>query len=158
MATDRDILKLQQKGALVTTDVTDAGAAIRDAHSRQVVWPKAGTENADTNVAETLMFSVVRASKPTCRYVGNTTSAANATHYTLLTVIKRTAGVYAGIVASWNTHTSAQGAITGNVPFLLVANATQTLAVGDTLHYKKLTVANGANIGVGSFTIDLEEI
>lgn len=157
--TDRKKIKDQQKGTYLTAaGIDDADAAVTAMHTRTVCYPKVGTENADTNVAETLMFRVGRKSKPVVYYTSPVSATANATHYTLLTVTRKTAGVDAGIVATWNTHTSAQGAFTSNVPFAMVLNTGVTLLAGDTLHYIKRTVADGRSVGVGSFTFELEEI
>jgi hypothetical protein len=157
--TDRKKIKDQQEGTYVTAaGISDPHGAVVAMHTRTVCYPKVGTENADTNVAETLMFRVGRKSKPTIYYTSPLSATANATHYTLITVTRKTAGVDAGIVGTWNTHTSAQGAFTSNVPFALTLNTGVTLLAGDTLHYIKRTVGDGRSIGVGSFTFELEEI
>ncbi len=161
MATDRAILKLQHEGVLTTAGLAStAKAAVAAAHTRSYVFPKVGTENAATNVAETCMFTVRRAGKPAGVYfTGGGSIAGNATDYALLTVEKMTAGVAAGIVASYNTHTSAQSSITGNVAASFALNTDATIAVGDTLTYKIRKVsATGALVTIGSFTVDLEEI
>ena len=161
MATDRDILKTAQIGAASTLpDISAPKTAVRAMHTRSYIFPKVGTENAATNVAETCMFTVRRASKPVGVYfTGGGTVAGNATDYAYLTVEKMTAGVAAGIVASYNTHTSAQSSITGNVAASFSLNANCSIAVGDTLTYKIRKVsATGALITIGSFTVDLEEI
>ncbi len=161
MATDREILKLQQVGTVTTAGLAGtAKAAVAAAHTRYRDIPKVGTENAATNVAETVLFTVRHAGKPA--YVGFTgggSVAGNATDYAFLTVEKMTAGVAAGIVASYNTHTSAQSSITGNVAATFSLNTDATVAIGDTLTYKIRKVsATGALITVGTFTIGLEEI
>ncbi len=161
MATDREMLKLQQVGAATTLPLAStAQAVVAAAHTRTRDFPKVGTENAATNVAETCMFTVRRASRPVGVYfTGGGGVAGNATDYAFLTVEKMTANVAGGIVASYNTHTSAQSTITGNVAASFSLNADCTLAVGDTLTYKIRKVsATGALITIGCFTVDLEEI
>lgn len=161
MATERELFKNQQLGQFTTvaTSQQNARAAVQAVHTRTVAILKVGTENADTNVAETLMFRVARKSIPTIYYTAPTTVAGNATNYVHLFVSKKTAGVDGGIVAQWNTHTSAQSSFTSNVPFQLVTNTSLThIEAGDTLHYTKRTVANGASVGVGVFTVELEEV
>lgn len=158
MATDRMILRLQQKGALVTTDVVSAENAVRDMHTSTVQCMRISSDNADTNVTGVPLLRVPFACKPTIYFTPVGTTAGNATHYTLLTVEATRAGTGIGIVASWNTHTSAQSGFTGNVPFLLVANTDMVLAAGDNLHTTKRTVGNGGQIGQGPFSIYLEEV
>jgi hypothetical protein len=161
MATDRDIIKTQQIGMAQTApDIVTPKAAVRAIHTRSRDFPKVGTENAATNVAETCMFTVRRASKPAGVYfTGGGSVAGNATDYAYLTVEKMTAGVASGIVASYNTHTSAQSSITGNVAASFSLNADCAIAVGDTLTYKIRKVsATGALITIGCFTVDLEEV
>jgi hypothetical protein len=162
MATDRAIIKEREAGQAESYGLASTGkAGIAAVHTRQYNHMKTGTENGDTNVAEVVMFVVNRKGKVgSVKYLTGTTAAANATHYTYFTVQKRTAGAAAVVVASYNTHTSAQGAITGNVTASLsiVAGANSELAAGDTLHYQKLTVANGVIIGPGTISVDIEEI
>lgn len=163
MATDREILKLQQLGAFVTADQVVAPAAgISAAHSRTRDFTKVGTENAATNVAETLMFRVARKAKPAAiHWTSKSSVAGNATDYLLLTVSKGTAGAASVPIASWNTHTSAQSSITGNVPaaLVVVSNTDAIIAAGDILLYTIRKVsATGADIGLGTISVDLEEI
>lgn len=162
MATNRSILKAQQIGALVTTDVTDAQAAIASAHTRYYNFTKVGTENAATNVAETPMFTVRHAAKTSSIYwLSKTTATGNATDYAVITVSKGTAGAATVPVASWNTHTSAQGTITGNVPaaLVVVSNADASLSTNDALFYTIRKVsATGVDVGLGTITVGIEEV
>ncbi len=163
MATDRAILKNQQVGALTTApDIVTPKTAIAQAHTRSRDFTKIGTENAATNVASTVMFTVKRASKTaSVSFLSDTTTAADNTDYVVITVKKQTAGASATTIATWNTHGGAQGAITANVPatFSVVANSDSSLAANDSLHYlvTKQT-GTGKLVGAGTFTVDLEEI
>ena len=162
MATDREILKDAQTGQANSLPLASAAKdAVAAAHTRQYNWPKTGTENGDTNVAEIAMFVVNRKGKvKTVKYLTGTTASHNATHYTYFTVSKRTAAAAAVVVASYNTHTSAQGTITGNTTasFSVVDGDNSAITAGDTLHYQLLKVANGVTIGVGGISVDIEEV
>lgn len=163
MATDRNIIKERQAGQAaaygLAGSAADAAAAI---HTRALNCTKMGTENADTAVAETVMFTVNRKSQvKTIKLLTNSGITANATHYLHLTVQKRTAGAASVLVGSWNTHTSAQGAVTALVPasLSLVANADATLAAGDILTYTIVKQGTGRLLDIPSvFTVDLEEV
>jgi hypothetical protein len=162
MATDRSILKTQQVGALTTApDIVAPKTAVANAHTRSRDFPKVGTENAETNVASTVMFTVNRASKTaSVQYLTGTTTASDNTDYVVITVKKQTAGAAATTIATYNTHGGAQGAITGNVPasFSVVANSDSTLAANDTLHYIVSKIAAGKVLAIGTLTFDGEEI
>ncbi len=161
MATDREILKLQQIGSLTTTDCTDARATVAAANSTTRSFLKTGTENAATNVAETLMFSVRNKSKPTVYFTTPTNVAADNTNYLIFKINKKTAGATSVLVASWNTHGGAQGAMTTHIPaaFVNVANADAIIAAGDTLHYliTKAT-ATGELVDIGTIDVVLEAV
>ncbi len=75
-----------------------------------------------------------------------------------ITVERMTAGVASGIVASYNSASTAQGIITGNVPATFSLNTDCTLAIGDLLTYKVRKALTGHLVGVGTFTVGLEEI
>lgn len=163
MATDREILKNQQLGALTTAPaVSSPRTAIASAHTRSRDFPKVGTENAETNVAVTVMYSVRRK----CRlagftYLTGTTTASDNSDYAVITISKQTAGASNTTIATFNTHGGAQGAITANVPasFSVVANADCILAAGDSVHYKVTKhSATGKVIAIGTLTGDYEEV
>ncbi len=161
--TDRAIIKERQVGQAqaygLASSATDGIAAV---HTRSRDCLKVGTENAATAVAETVMFTVNRKSQfKTAKLLTNSGITANATHYLHLTVQKRTAGAASVLIASWNTHTSAQGAITALVPASLsvVANSdSTTLAAGDILTYTVVKESLGRLLDQPSvITVDLEE-
>ena len=158
--TDRELVKLAQTGQAQSYGLAAAPkTAVQALHTRSHHCFKTGTENAETNVAETVMFTVNRKGLPlVTKYVTNSGVAGNATDYVLITVAKRTAGVAGGTVATWNTHTSAQSTITAMVPITLVANADQTIAAGDVLTYTCRKVAAGKLLDPGVFTVDIEEV
>jgi hypothetical protein len=161
MATDREILKNQQLGALVTTDASSPRTAIEDTHRHSRDFMKTGTENAATNVASTLMFTVKRKSKTRAvNYLTGTNVASNASNYVVITVQKQTAGASATTVATYNTAPSAQGAITTNIPaaFSVVTNTDGTLAADDTLHYIVEKYGTGQAVAIGTFTFDGEAV
>ncbi len=159
--TDRELVKLAQVGQAQGLGLAAAPkTAVQALHTRSHHCVKVGTENAATNVAETVMFTVNRKGLPlSVKYVTNSAVAGNATDYVLITVQKRVAGVDGGIVASWNTHTSAQSSIAALVPVTFVANADQTIAAGDVLTYTCRKVAAGKLLDApAAFTVDIEEV
>jgi hypothetical protein len=162
MATDRALLKSAQAGQLNSiATANNAIAEIGRVHTRQFNHMKTGTENGDTNVAGVVMFVCNRPGKvKSVKYLTGATAAFNATHYTYFTVQKRTAAAAAVVIASYNTHTSAQATITGNTvaTFSLVDGANSEVLAGDTLEYQLLKVANGVTIGVGTISVDIEEV
>ncbi len=161
MATDREILKLQQVGSLVTTEVTNPRTAVANQNKRSRSFTKLGTENAATNVASTLMFTVKRATRTdSMDYLTATNVASNASNYVVITVNKQTAGAAATAVATYNTSPSAQGAITTNIPaaFSVVTNTDGSLAASDTLHYVVSKYGTGQTLDPGTITHDGEEI
>ena len=160
--TDRSIFKERQAGqaqgyglaALPTTGV------VADMHRRQRDFAKVGTENAATNVAETVMFTVKRKSKVVAvEYTTGTNVATDNTDYVVFTISKRT-GATATTVATFNTHGGAQGAITQYIgaDFSVVSNSDSTLAADDILTYTIVKANSGKTIAIGTITVDLEEV
>lgn len=165
--TDRQLLKMQQAGALGTTGASTPIAEIGRAHSFPHSVPKSGTENAATNVAETPLCTVNfkgfvgTGGVGTIKFMTNATATQDTSNYAVITVLKRTAGGAAVTVASWNTHNSAQGTITAWTPATLVAatansGADATIAAGDALSYTITKAASGVQIQPGVFTIQPE--
>ena len=107
------------------------------------------------------MFSVRKKSKPTVYFTTPTNVAADNTDYLIFKINKKTAGATSVLVASWNTHGGAQGAMTTNIPaaFANVANADAIITAGDTLHYvvTKAT-ATGRLVDVGVLDVELEAV
>lgn len=163
MATDREIFKKMLVGKLnsLASSAANAQAEIAASHSRVYACHKSGTENAVTNVAETGLAWVPRKSiVKTVKYVTGAAVANAATDYAVVTVAKRTAGGTATTVASYNTATGAQGAITAHAPaaFSMVTNSDATLAAGDALTYKVLKYGSGAEVAIGVLAADVEEV
>jgi hypothetical protein len=162
MATDRTLYKQMQAGAANSVvSANNAVAAIAAVHSRVLSAYKHGTENAATNVAEVgLAWSPRKAVVNYVKYLTGTNVANDSTDYAVITVAKRTAGGAATTVATYNTHTSAQGAITQWAPaaFSVVSNSDATLAAGDALTYKVLKYGSGKVIDVGHIVADVEEV
>jgi hypothetical protein len=163
MPTDREIIKEREAARAGTYGLAGkASDEYTKIHQRSGHFTKVGTENAETNVAATVMFTVNRKSKiSTVKYLTGTATATDNTDYLKITVTKQTAGAAATTVATYNTHGGAQGTITANVPasFSVVANSDSTLAAGDSLHYAVTKhSATGKVLAIGTFTVDFEEV
>jgi len=160
--TDRQLRKFQEAGQLQgATNVANAVVEVQRMHRRSRDFAKVGTENAATNVATTLMYTVRRKTQTSeVLYLTGTNVAANATDYVYFTVTKKTAGAAETLVASYNTHTSAQGAMTTDIPvvFSVVGNSDSIVAAGDTLHYTIGKVGAGKAVAIGTITFDGEEV
>ena len=164
MATDRANRKSQEVGAFNSagTSTANAIATIANVHSRPYVWSKFGAENSSNNVAETTMFTVLRAGLVrSMKLCVNTTVAANATNGFVVTVAKRTAGGAAVPVATFNTDTAAQGALTawtkGNLS--VVTSSDALVAADDVLTFKCVKFGSGSLLdGGAAVTVDIEEI
>ncbi len=159
--TDREIIKTQQLGSVDALGLATPAASVAAVHSVSRDFTKLGTENAATNVAATLMFSVRRKQKVSgVTYLTATAAATNNTSYAYFTISKMTAGGTAVVVASYNSHGGAQSTITANVPaaFSVVANADAILASGDTLHYTIGKISSGVAVDIGTITVDLEAV
>jgi hypothetical protein len=160
--TDREIIKERQTGQVQSYGVAgSAKDAVAATHTRSINCNKVGTENAATNIAETVICTVNRKSRlASVKYLTNSTVPGNATDSMLFTIAKRTAGAAAVTVATWNTDTGAQSTITALVPasFPVVANADAILAAGDILTYTVRKVAAGKLLDPAVFTVDLEEV
>lgn len=159
MATDREYLKAQQAGALNTTGASTPRSEVNQAHSRTFHIQKTGTENAATNVAETFAIVVPRKSHVnSVKYLTGTNTAADTTDYALISLYK---GTSATVVATYNTHTSAQGAITEKVAAAFSLSSTDsalTLDAGSVLSFGIGKYGNGKAIAAGVIAVDLEEI
>ncbi len=159
--TDREIIKQRQAGQAgsynLAGSAVDAVAAMHT-HSRDCA--KTGTENAATNVAETVMFvSNRKGQTKTVKYLNGTNVAANTTDYMVMTVAKSTAGAASTPIATYNTAaTAVGGAITKWIPasFIVSPNADSVVAVGDVVTYKILKYGAGQVADPGAFTVDIE--
>jgi hypothetical protein len=162
MATDREIIKERDAGRAGTYGL--AGKAtdeVAKMNRRSFNFTKVGTENAETNVATTVMFTVRRKTKASeILYLTGTTTASDNTDYVKITVSKLTAGAGLTTVATYNTHGGAQGAITANVPasFSVLSNSDGTFAAGDSVHYGITKHGAGKVVAIGTFTVDGEEV
>lgn len=158
--TDRELRKQQEAGQLGTAGASNARAEVNKIHRRSRDFMKTGTENAATNVAATLMFTVKRQTATAAiDYLTGTNVANDTSDYLVITVTKQTAGTNSKTVATYNTHTSAQGAIVANIPasFSVVGNSDSVLDANDTLHYAITKYGSGKQIAIGTFTFDGEE-
>lgn len=164
MPTDREYLKYQQAGQLATSGAADAKTAVAQAHSKQRTHSMVSSANAETNVSETIIGVVefkakvagVKLTVPTTNIIGN------ATNYFVTSIYKRTsAGASQTLVASYNSHASAQGAVTLKVPaaFSVVANADAIVAAGSLLSFATLKYGSGQALDQYSLLdLVLEEI
>ena len=165
--TDRDKFNDKIEGdALGLAGMADAKTLGRDVQSRCGQYLKTGTENAITNVAETPITFVPRLSRVRRLAIMVTTNiAANATDYAVIKFYGRKAGT-STLVGSWNTHTSAQGALTTAGPGVienatggLITNADGVVAASSQLNYIISKYGAGQALATLSvFSYDLEEI
>ena len=164
--TDRKKIKDQQKGEFVTTaGIADADAAVVAMHSRYLSYARTGSENAATNVAEVPMGINHRLSRLRGAYLTADAAVANdGTDYNKVYVFAFPAAggaLGAGtLVASWNTHTSAQSAITANAKhsMSLVTAAAASIAADSVFTMKIGKTGAGKAMTNIAITLDLEEI
>lgn len=163
-ATDRARLKQLHRGQFVTNNsATDPLGEVAEFHKRQRDVVKLGTENAATNMAETPCFHVNR--KSILRRVNGLPAATvtgNASNYAVVNVYKRLGsnGGSQTLLASWNSHTSAQSTMTINLSnnFSLAAAANTVIAAGSVVTYEVLKFGTGVAINADTkLTFDLEE-
>ncbi len=163
MSTDREYLKYQQAGALATTGASDAKTEVGKAHSRIRTFNLGSAANAATNTSETALGTVRFKSRlKSCYLTNGTNVAANASNYAVVSIYKRTsAGASQTLLGSWNTHASAQGALTALVPasLTLVSNADVVIDAGSLLTYGVGKVGTGQAIDQFSpLDFELEEV
>jgi hypothetical protein len=160
MATDRTIHYQVVSAQLGSTQATDAEGCADDLDCRTIRILKTGTENAATNVAETIGGTVFRAAKvKAVKLLTGTNVAGDNTDYLVITVSKRT-GATKTTIATCNTHLGAQGDITQFVPesFSLVA-AAQNLAVNDVITYEITKAASGKQLAaLSEIAVDIQEV
>lgn len=167
MATDRSIIKAQQAGefrtAATTSAIVDPIGEVAKIHTRSLTFQRIGTENAATNIAETVFGVVNRKSLVKTLKLQTIGAVANdATDYDKFYVYKRTsAGATQTLLGSWNTATAAQGAT--------VALAAQSMTLTSTTADLTVTAGSVLTVHVGKFgagkaltefsiTADLEEV
>lgn len=162
--TDRELLKLQQTGALGgNSSVSNAVGAVAKAHTRTKSLLKYGTENAATAVAESVAGVVNNKSRlQSLKILTKTTIANNNTDHVLFTFSKRTsAGASQTTLGTWNTATAAQGAITANVPasVTVVANSDAVIDAGSIVTYTIAKAGAGQLVDNPTvFALELEEV
>lgn len=163
MPSDRAIFKERQTGQAQTYGLANSNSpsvVVADIHRRSLVVAKTGTENAATNVAETAACVVNRAARVrSVKYLGAANVAQSTSDFVVMTISKRTAGGSATTVATYNSHNSAQGAITQYSPasFSVASNGAEALAAGDALTFTITKSGSGQAVGAGTFTVDVEE-
>jgi len=176
MATDRAIIKEREAGVAQSYGLAGTPkAAVQAKHSRTYCVNRGFArvadliENADTAVAETVLFSVIRPGIiRSVKLANQTTVAENATDSCYITIGKSTAGAASTTFAWWNTGavTAASGGIAANggaltkwVPATLALspNTDATVAAGDVITYTKTATLTGGLVD-GTFVFDIEEI
>ncbi len=165
--TDRKKLKDFQIGqALSIAGITSAVLAVKSTHARARDYLKTGSENAATNVAELPMIFIKRASKLRgFAILPSANVASDNTDYVVFKFYKRT-GATSTLIASWNTHGGAQGALTTaapgvgeNVTMGLVVNADGEIATAHYLTFELLKYGAGKAVAANTmFSFGLEEI
>ncbi len=167
MATDRSIIKAIWAGlfrtAATTTTIVDPIGEVAKFNTRSLSHQRNGTENAATNIAETVFGVVNRKSLVKSLKLQTIGAVANdATAYDKIIVYKRTsAGASQTVLGSWNTATAAQGATTALAAHSLSLTSTTadlTIAAGSVLTVHVGKFGNGQAIAEFSVTADLEEV
>lgn len=164
MSTDRTRIKDQQKGEYKTTaDISDSAGAVEDMHKRFGSKDRPYAAN-DAAAFTQRLVTVKRKSRAKAINIDSfATITGNATNYEVFTFSAIHPNGAAGpTLGSWNTHTSAQSTITGNVTasVTVATNSDATLEVGAKVIVAMAPQGTGWNVaypGV-SFTIDLEEV
>lgn len=158
MATDREILKNQQAGALGTAPgVSDAKDTIRKFHEETFLL----ANDADASLVER-GFRVQKAFRvKSCYYIPSTGLAASDSAYDTLTVSKRDgAGGSASVVATRTTQVTGGAALVAFVPFELTLSATTAyhyFAVGEVLTVL-ITETSTPTTPFGVFSVTVEYI
>lgn len=163
--TDRDLRKQQEAGQLGTmTGVSDALAEVSKIHRRPLNFARTGSETGASNVAESPGGVVKRLSYlKAASLVAKSSVTNNATNYAKVYIYKynSTAGSKT-LLASWNTATAAQSALTAfrNHSLTLTSTTADLSVAADsviTYHVGKFG-AGGATLNTFSVTLDFEEI
>jgi hypothetical protein len=165
MTTDREYLKQAQSGHIASTGAAAPITEVGYAHTRARDFMKTGSENAATNVAESAMFVVNRKSKLVAAdlHVPSNVATSNTDYLTLKVYKRDSAGANQLLVASYNTHGGAQGAVTQWIAKDFSINTTSdthVIAAGSVLTYE---IVKGSATGVALptlsiFSFDLEEV
>ncbi len=160
MATDREILKAQQKGTFRTAkDIVDSATAVVDTHKRSMTASRATSENAATNVSETPIGVVKRLSKLRAFQISPAANVANDnTNHVVVYLYKYNAtSLTRSTIATYNSATAAQGiaplgtATSGSI-------ATETIEAGSPVSYHVGKFGSGQTLNTFSVTLDLEEV
>src|SRR5574338_825430 len=150
--TDRDKVKDFQEGQAVSiAGISNAQSAISDMHSRQYSTSRPYAAN-DTAAWTKTLASLQRKSRCKAFKIDSTATIANdSTDYVKFTLSWQYANGDAGkTLGSWNTHTSAQGAITANVTasVTVVTNSDAEVPAGAKLRLAQAIGGAGKNVTV----------
>lgn len=165
MATDRELIKLSQKGALGSSLATP-GTSVDALHRRMLnfVVPIADHTTLTKALPETQLVRVPHAFRIVSVYVTTPVNVtANDTNYATITVSKRTAGGGATTMWAQNTKiTGGLGNLTALTPVALSQSSTADGAAGDSLTLTIAKAASGialtADTSHVGLTIEIEEI
>lgn len=163
MPTDREYLKYQQAGALTSSGASNAIAEVGQAHSRTRSAMLTSSANAATNVSETPAIVLNRKSKTKSvkLTIPTTNVAANGTDYAVVKVYARdNAGANQVTLATYNTHSSANGALTLRVPAAFTLDTTNvTVNANSLITYEVLKYGSGKALDQYSMLdFDFEEV
>jgi hypothetical protein len=162
MATDRELLKQAQKGHIDSAGLSNAETAVQNAHKRTISAQMTTGAAAGTNTAEAGMGVLVRKSKSSAAYiVVEANVAADTTDFVRYYVYKRASTGGSQVqLAIWNTHSSANGALTRWTAHAMsmTTNANATIDAGSVITYEITKGGSGKVTNNVSFVLDVEEI
>lgn len=158
---DRDLIKKQEEGVYKTAaGMSDVVTAVAALHSRVFPLRHQGSENAATNVAEAGGVVVPRAGRiSSVKLVSQDSIPNDASNYAKLYVYAYNSS--AGdktLVASWNTATAAQSAITAFQNHECSLGSDLSLAAGSVLTYHVGKTGTGQALNDFTVTVDVEEV
>lgn len=156
MATDREILKLQQVGALVTAPgISDPKAAVGQLNEETFEFINA----AGSPLAEVGYTMVKKCKVKSIRAVSGSTLAAHASNYVTGTVGQRDgAGGGATDIGSFTTNSSGGATLTAFVPAVVPVTASAAeIAAGAVLTYKLVDAATTTEPAIG-VTVTVEYV
>ena len=162
MATDRELLKAQEAGALASSAATDPIGAVGEAHSALFEFTKSDADSmaADATSETYTGVYVPRKAKVKAIYFLPTSGGltADATDYATITVSKRdSAADNKASLGTITTTVASSGNLTQGVAeaFVLTA-ANVVVAAGSTVTFEIAKAGSGVVVPAGRFILDLE--
>jgi hypothetical protein len=159
---DRTAVKKFQKGQFLgIKGVSDAASIVNTIHQHARDFLKTGTENAATNVDESPMFTTggTRVLKR-FNIAPKSNVASDNTDYVVFKIFKRINST-STLVAFWNTHGGANGALTelNRHAANVVTNSDATVASSSSMTYKIEKYGAGQQVDPGLiFSFAMEDI